>query len=290
MFGYLRPDKDDLLVREFSVYRAVYCGICKQIKLDYGNIPRVSLSYDLTFLAILLIAMTESDAQAGQESCVLNPFRKKPISKNHPALTICAAASVIFAYHKLLDEIRDDKKILAYAGRLIIKRAYRKAATDYPEIAFIISEGTDKLEAIERSAPNKESYLSASEIFGRITCDLLKEVSGRMISSDIDHRKEIISAMGILGMNIGCWIYLMDAVDDMEEDKIEKHWNPFSLYGKAEAAEIAEKTLISYENNCDETAALLPYKRYAGIISNVFREGMPLMRNNIMSGNKPGRL
>ena len=156
MFGYLRPEKDTLLVREFAIYRAVYCGICKQIKKDYGNIQRAALSYDMTFLAILLIALSNEDASLTQEACILNPFRKKPVSTDHPALVFSAAVSVIFAYYKLLDEIRDDKKFLATAGYTLIRRGYRRAVSDFPEADQIIRTGIAALNQTENKFPVKD--------------------------------------------------------------------------------------------------------------------------------------
>lgn len=52
MFGYILPDKPELKIKEYELYRAYYCGVCRAIKRRHGNIPRLTLTYDITFLAL----------------------------------------------------------------------------------------------------------------------------------------------------------------------------------------------------------------------------------------------
>ena len=42
MFGYLQVRKSELLVREWEAYKAVYCGLCKQMGKDYPFLTRLS--------------------------------------------------------------------------------------------------------------------------------------------------------------------------------------------------------------------------------------------------------
>ncbi len=290
MFGYLRPEKNTLLVKEFTIYRAVYCGICKQIKKDYGNIPRASLSYDITFLGVLLIALSGCDADFASESCILGPLKKKPVCKDHPVITACAAVSVIFAYYKLVDEIRDDKRFLASAGRLLIKRGYKRASSLFPEAERVVGEGISLLSIIEQNDPDETSCTAASQAFGTIIQRIMEQISISVLPEDIKHRQETVAALGILGSYIGRWIYLIDAVDDLAQDVKKGQWNPLSVFSTEDAYATAGRTLSELSDKCDETAALLPYNRNAGIISNVFREGMKAMEQMILSGIKPGKL
>ena len=57
MLGYVKIDKGELKVREYEVYCGYYCGICKSIGRRYGQLPRMALSYDAAFLAILLASI-----------------------------------------------------------------------------------------------------------------------------------------------------------------------------------------------------------------------------------------
>ena len=47
MYGYVRPDKGELKVSEYELYRAAYCGLCHALKKRCGFGARMALSYDL---------------------------------------------------------------------------------------------------------------------------------------------------------------------------------------------------------------------------------------------------
>ncbi|MHB1452504.1 MAG: DUF5685 family protein [Saccharofermentanales bacterium] len=289
MFGYLRPDKDTLMVKEFTMFRAVYCGICKEIKKSYGNIPRLALSYDMTVLAILLISMADEDALVRQEVCILNPLKKKPISFQHPALEFCAASSVIFSYYKLQDEIIDSGSFEAKIGSIILKNAYVSARKHFPEADRAIGEGITRLTGLEKFPPVESTYLEAAGIFGGILQKLMADAFDKYFSENAG-RDKLIEGISLLGSEIGKWIYIMDAADDYDKDKQSYEWNPFSGQSYEDAIRCSVKFLQGCETRCDELAALLPYRRYAGIISNVFQAGMPAIRDKIMNRQKPGRL
>ncbi|MHB8963528.1 MAG: DUF5685 family protein [Saccharofermentanales bacterium] len=289
MFGYLRPDKDTLMVKEFTMFRAVYCGICKEIKRSYGNIPRLALSYDMTVLAILLLSMADDDAMVRSESCILNPLKKKPVSYHHFALEFCAASSVIFTYYKLQDEILDAGSLNAKVAGVLLSKAYKKARNNFPATDKTIAEGIGRLAELERFPPDAKSYVIAADTFGGILRNLMAESFKRYFEEDAIKDK-LVAGITLLGAEIGKWIYIMDAIEDYDKDKLSYEWNPFSGVGYEEAAALSAVFLEACETRCDELAALLPYRRYAGIISNVFQAGMPQARNKIMNRQKLGRL
>jgi len=59
MYGYVVPVKAELGQADFCLYRAFYCGICKSIGKQYGQMPRFTTSYDITFLSVLLHDVTK---------------------------------------------------------------------------------------------------------------------------------------------------------------------------------------------------------------------------------------
>ena len=61
MFGYVIPDRASLSPEAQSRYRSAYCGLCRRIDALHGLRGRFSLSYDLTFLNILLCSLYEGD-------------------------------------------------------------------------------------------------------------------------------------------------------------------------------------------------------------------------------------
>ena len=57
MFGYIKADKPEMKIKEFEIYKAVYCSLCKELGKSYGLLARLTLSYDFTFLALLNMAL-----------------------------------------------------------------------------------------------------------------------------------------------------------------------------------------------------------------------------------------
>jgi hypothetical protein len=289
MFGYLRPDKETMQVKEFTLFRAVYCGICKEIKRTYGNLPRITLTYDMTILAVLLLSLDEEDAQVHKESCILNPLKQKPVAFGHAALAFSAAASVLFAYYKLQDEISDSGRTEAKAARILLTRAYRKAAARFPETNEAIDRGIRGLSRLESTPPGPDAYREAAILFGDVLHALLRCALQDYFVGE-EHRDRLLDGVGLLGAEIGQWIYIMDALDDYPKDIRNHEWNPFSSMDKEQASRYANDFLLAREVRCDEIAALLPYRRNAGILANLFQSGMPLVRSKVLRGEPLGRL
>ena len=59
MFGYITVDKPEMKVKDFYRYKAYYCGLCKSLQENYGLKGRVTLSYDVTFLVLVLTSLYE---------------------------------------------------------------------------------------------------------------------------------------------------------------------------------------------------------------------------------------
>jgi hypothetical protein len=153
MFGYARPLKGDLLVREFTWYRAVYCGICKSLGSRYGQLPRLGVNYDATLLGVLLFSLRPEAPGEVAESCIANPLRKHPVTRPHPVLDACADMTVILAWHKAKDDTTDGFALRGLAARTVFSSARRKAAAVWPEMDRAAAEGLASLAQVESSPP-----------------------------------------------------------------------------------------------------------------------------------------
>lgn len=283
MFGYIRPHKAELLMKEFTRFRAAYCGLCKQISQRYGQIPRMSVSYDLTFLALLLIALSADDAQIELESCILNPLKKKPILKGHKALEFCADMSVLLTWLKAKDDANDEKKVRGTILSAALSRSGRKAEKLYPELSDRIALGLKELSLTEKGDP---SFVSA-DIFGSILADIFDSAIVGVLS---DLASEFAAALTDSGKSLGRWAFLIDAIDDFELDTHNNEWNPFMGLDLEKARKEANHLLIEEEIKLDRTFALLPYERDGSIIYNVIVLGLPSVRQTVMQGEKLKRL
>lgn len=219
MFGYLQPDRDDLKIREYELYRSVYCGLCRHLGKDYGIISRLTLSYDCTVLAMLSLSLKSEKSCITKGRCVCNPTKKcLYCSSDGDSFKFAGAVSVIMTYYKLQDTIDDSrffKKTVAVILKKIFSHTHRKAAKDYP---FIESKVIEMMKN-QRLAENSDSSIDKS---ADSTAVLISELC--MMFSNNDSQKKVL---GIFGYHIGRWIYLMDAADDLEKDIKNKSFNPF---------------------------------------------------------------
>ena len=100
MFGYISVNKPELKVRDFDVYHAYYCGVCRDLRADFGVTGQMTLSYDLTFLGILLTALYEPDETQETTRCLIHPLTKHPMMqpvKQRSTVTILSIVSVFSA-------------------------------------------------------------------------------------------------------------------------------------------------------------------------------------------------
>lgn len=62
MYGYVVVNKPELKIKEYDMYRSYYCGLCEELLSDYGINGQISISYDMTFLLVLLTGLYEPEA------------------------------------------------------------------------------------------------------------------------------------------------------------------------------------------------------------------------------------
>ncbi len=281
MFGYVRPMKTELLVRELTRYRSAYCGICKEIGQRYGQLPRLAVGYDLTMLALLLLSLTDEQPPVEAQTCLVNPIQKRPMIKGGDVMAYCAALTVLLAYHKAADNVTDEATFTSKTIRLLLTRGYHKAKRDFPDGDRLITDHLSRLTALEQGPPD----LSAARIFGDLLADLVRVFLPAAISEE-----QIREALVLFASLTGRWIYLCDAIDDLARDCNNENWNPFSGMDPESARAEADRQMSGIEVEMDRIAALLPYRRDAGILSNIVTLGLPSVRRAVLAGQPLGRL
>lgn len=214
MFGYIVPDKPYLFVKDLNLYKSVFCGICKSLK-RYGSLPRLTTNYDTVFLSVLLHNYLDIDYNIKRQNCVLHPIRKRDIAKNDPLSDNIAAVNVLLIYHKFTDDIIDKEGAFKRFLRFVtVKRAYKKARKIMPEADKIIVEEYLRLRALEKE--DEKSLDKAADCFAAMTQRLCALLIKEKPSGDMER----------LFYNIGKWVYLIDALDDLEKDKKRGCYNP----------------------------------------------------------------
>ncbi len=268
MFGYVKPYNPELRVRELEEYKAVYCGLCKQLGRSFGVFARFTLSYDFAFLAMLKTALdSEICPETERCACIAHPFCKRIRVRENAAMQMAARAAMISVYYKLLDD-REDEGFFRRIGAVLLlpfaKRARRKAlafadgaAAD--EAAAKMSSAQAQLEAEKCQIPD-----AAAEPTANFLAAVLKNCAATAEQAAVLER---------FGYLLGRYVYLCDALDDLEDDRRRGRYNPF-LYAGGEAAIAAKNALFLTTAELSDDFDLLELHRYEGILENIIRIGL----------------
>jgi len=285
LFGYVKPFKPELRICEYETYKAVYCGLCGQLGKSFGAAARLTLSYDFTFLCMLHYALSDEAPGFSKRRCYVNPLKKVPACGESEALRFCADTAAIMIYYKLLDNIQDEG-FFARAGWSVLRpvagRAYRKAKSSRPQCDEIITRSVLGQRELERR--NASSVDEASEPTAAAMGEICK-----LLSRD-EKQQRILERMGYY---IGRYVYLCDALDDLEEDLSHGKYNPFVLrHGLCKDSPVDERNKVYaaakeslYATIAEAAKAyeLLEITMFEPILSNVLFRGMLVSVDEILS-------
>ena len=276
MFGYVRPLTPELKVRELEEYKAVYCGLCRAMGRRYGFLARLTLNYDFTFL-VMLLSQAPEPCRVSLRRCPAHPFRKRKMCEELPALDLAADESLILSYQKLRDDGADKgffKGLPARFAALLLRRAYKKAAKAQPEFDRTVSRCLDELHDLERE--RCPSLDRPADAFARI----LKAAAPRTGDEARDRSIEQLL------YHVGRWIDLVDAWDDLEEDRAGGAYNPIDARYEGKGGEHMDDvrlTLLHSRNLVGSAYALAQSERWDGILSNILYLGLPAVEQLVLA-------
>lgn len=266
VFGYVQADRPEMKVKEFETYRAYYCGLCRALKKRYGQISRLTLSYDASFLYLLAASQSERVPEYEKKRCPVHPARRHPAAADDGA-AFAAAVNVLLAAGNLRDDVADEKKISARAGLAGLARAEKKARRDCPEAAVIIDSRLAQLRQVEARAC--ADLDAAADPFGGMLGALF-ELCGKE-----EAQRQVLRR---IGYQLGRWIYLIDAYADRKKDEKSGAYNPFLCrFGGADDPALREEAqfaLCSTLRGLGDALDLLEFKKHGGIIENILRRGL----------------
>ena len=178
MFGYVRPHEPELKICEFDAYKAVYCGLCKQMGREYGFFSRFTLNYDFTFLALLGMALSNEKFSLKPQICIANPVKKRLCFEKNEILSFSSSVAMLMIYYKIQDNLHDKKNIAKIPSVLIKPFAilkHKKAAKKIDTVDEIIKQAMES----QTQAETKNSTIDTcahptSNAMGLICCELYK--------------------------------------------------------------------------------------------------------------------
>lgn len=261
MFGYVTIDQDELKGKDIRKYKEFYCGVCRDIKKHSGQIPRYFLTFDMTFLAILLSSLNDAEEKRTEELCFLHPTKRTAGIQN--AWTAYAAdMNVLLTYHNLMDDWADEKKVTSRVWAASLHHAYKKLEKKYPKQVKAIEMYLKELHLVEQERS------SDLDLAAGLTGKLMAEI----FSAEEKVWKEELSR---LGFYLGKWIYLMDARLDVEKDGKTGNYNPFeAMSGDSAFEEKSYQILVMMAAEMARSFERLPIVENVDILRNILYSGI----------------
>ena len=256
MFGYVVTNSKILSEEDNKIYRAYYCGLCHALKEKYGQISRLTLNYDLTFLAIFLDAVYSLPKKEEYLGCTLHPFSKH-LCYNNEIFSYCADMNIALIYYKLLDDWYDDKNIIALFSSEFFKKKIEEIKKKYPRQCSAIEENLKKLMKAE-----KENILIPD-----IPASHFGNLMGELFCLYEDKNSKLLKSFGF---ELGEFIYIIDAVCDIKKDIKQKKYNPLITTPRKDF----EKILTLFLAECTDVYNKIEIKNNKAIIDNILYSGI----------------
>jgi hypothetical protein len=261
MFGYLSVHKPELRMREFYKYRAYYCGLCKVLKEKYGFLGQMTLTYDMTFLVMLLTSLYESETSQEEHRCVAHPMKRQKMLYNE-VTQYAADMNVVLIYYKLLDDWEDEKSKIGLVGFRVLHKTVRKLQAQYPEKCKVIHNCLGRLRQCEER--DEENIDIVARHFG--------ELMGELFVYKKDFWEERLREMGFY---LGKFIYILDAYDDLEKDIEKNNYNALISLSRQEGFDDKCEEILNFVlAECSHRFEKLPCVEDVEILRNILYAGV----------------
>lgn len=261
MFGYVVMNRPEMKIKDYDLYRSFYCGLCRELRERYGISGQITLTYDLTFVILLLSGLYEPPTKKGTSRCIVHPVRKQPVRKNQ-ITEYAADMNVFLAYYKCVDDWKDEKKFSRLAYSRLLENKDKKAEALWKKKTSVIICHLNEISAMEKAGETDIDRISGC--FGKIMEEILAWRE--------DQWEPTLRRMGFY---LGKFIYLMDAFDDVEEDIEKGNYNPFAQDYIIEGFEerVRQILIMMMAEACREFEKL-PIIKYADILRNILYSGV----------------
>lgn len=283
MFGYITICKENISKDGYNTFKSYYCGLCKTTGKRCSQSARLGLSYDMTFLAMVLSAIGSKSPEIRNSRCILHPFRENSCIENDIQTDYAADMGVILTYLKLLDDWKDERSIKSLLTMILFKRGEVKAKKRYPKIYNKIRMCLDDLSNLEKE--------DCDEIDK--TADCFARILKILFTPDFIEDKNDKRILEWLGYNIGRWIYVIDAYNDIEKDFKNKSYNTFISKNKGKTYKeikeaVSEKLKVSLTFTLENAASaynLLDIKRNKEVLDNIIYSSLKAKQDFILGEN-----
>lgn len=260
MFGLVTASLRELSKEQQRRYNGVYCGICRCIRERQGQLCRLGLSYDMAFLALVLMSLYEPEETTGSRACALHPFRPKPWVENE-AIVYAADMNVALACYKALDDWHDDGKTSARVLSGIFGKRMDEIRSRWPRQCEKMAECIERLNVLEKEKCENPDV--PANLFGELMAELF-----------VWRQDEWEPYLRLMGHYLGRFVYLADAAVDFRSDEKSDKYNPLRYTGRGEDWKCWESYLVLAAAGCTDAYERLPLVQDKGILDNILYSGI----------------
>ena len=260
MFGYIDLNPKKLTPEQTGRYKAWYCGLCREIRNRYGQLGRMVLSNDMTFLTVLLSSLYEPEEESGSANCPLHPVRKRAFIQSS-ATAYAADMNLLLAYWKYRDDERDRERGIQKQLASRLNSAYDEICKAYPEQAAGVEKALEQIWAMEDGQEPDVDRLCA--------------LSGDMLGSVFAPKEDVFApVLREIGKGLGKFVYLMDAYEDYEKDIKKGRFDPLDALQGPGYEELIRDSLTGMLSEACQAMDLLPLSQDIELLHNVVYEGV----------------
>lgn len=253
MFGYIVLSAT-ASKEEKNLYKKAYCGLCHKLKEKYGRTGMLALSYDMTFLSLLLSDIEDSPKTEGEERCYAHPLSKHSYFTT-PVMDYTASMQILLSYYALIDYNQDEGKNKKNPYSIFLDEIERK----YPRQSNAIKESLIKIN--EKEKKDEKDPEGNALIFGEALGEIFVK----------DEENHFAPDLRVMGCGLGRFIYLLDAWDDRKKDKKKGSYNPL----KEDISREEIRTMLLDAASCAANAfQRLPLDDYVPVMENILYKGM----------------
>lgn len=243
---------------QLARFRGCYCGLCRALRRRHKS--HITLTYDMTFLVLLLNALYEPAEEHGTLRCAAHPLRPHGLWRSEWT-DYGADMNLALAYHNCMDDWRDEKSLPRYLLALRLRRAYARVRQAHPRQCAAMEQGMERLAQLEQSGAGADE---AANCFGALL--------GEVFAAREDHWSATLRRMGAA---LGRFIYMMDAVLDLPGDEKRGRYNPIRLAPAESVLRTQpEAALAMLENECIAEFEKLPIVLDHALLRDILQTGV----------------
>ena len=243
-------------IKEFNQYHSYYCGLCRALGNRHNSLCRMTLSYDITFLALFLSAVYDAPESLHSQKCRVHPLKKQEYLKSE-ILDYAADMNIYLAYYNMLDDWNDDKNFLSLGESRLLEKECKKVEQSFPRQCRVIREKLDELSGIEK----------ANVLIPDVPANCFGDLMGELF---VPFEDSLDERLRTFGKALGKYIYILDACMDLKKDLKKQSYNPLVICQKKEFDDILHMLMSDVVSSYQA----LNFQKDRAIIENILFSGV----------------